>query len=211
MRVIDEARSTIHITTYILGWDDGSRALLDRLAERAREGVSVRLLLDDVGSWRLRRRNLAPLIEAGAQVAFFMPVLHVPFRGRANLRNHRKLIVVDGRIALTGGMNLAWPYMGPPGEPRLWRDLRMVVEGPAVADLEALFASDWRFATGSRAGSGPRSPSGAAGHRGRNRAMVQVVASGPDVAGDPLYESLLALIFAARRPDLDRDAVLRAR
>ena len=114
VRLIEEARSTIHITTYILGRDEGSRALIERLRRRASEGVAVRLLIDDVGSWRLRRRVLAPLIEAGAQVAFFMPVLHVPFRGRANLRNHRKLILVDHRIALTGGMNLAWPYMGPP-------------------------------------------------------------------------------------------------
>ena len=73
----------------------GSQALVDCLTRRAAEGVSVRLLLDDVGSWRVRRRFLARLIEAGAQVAFFMPVLHIPFRGRANLRNHRKLVVVD--------------------------------------------------------------------------------------------------------------------
>ena len=77
-----------------------------------------------------------------------MPVLHIPFRGRANLRNHRKIVVVDGRIALTGGMNLAWPYMGPTPDPSYWRDLSAAVEGPAVADLESLFFSDWAFATG---------------------------------------------------------------
>ena len=99
---------------------------------RAAEGVAVRLLLDDVGSWRVGRRFLAPLLKAGARVAYFMPVLHVPFRGRANLRNHRKIVVVDGRIALTGGMNLAWPYMGPMPDPDFWRDLSAVVEGPAV-------------------------------------------------------------------------------
>jgi cardiolipin synthase len=196
--MIDEARATIHITTYILGGDGGSRAVIDRLTRRAAEGVAVRLLIDDVGSWRLRRRTLAGLIEAGARVAFFMPVLHVPFRGRANLRNHRKLIVVDGRIALTGGMNLAWPYMGPPTALRLWRDVAAVVEGPAVADLEAVFASDWKFATGvepaaEAAGGAAPQPDPA------DSTVVQVVASGPDVAGDPLYESLLALIFAARR------------
>ena len=159
--------------------------------------MAVRLLLDDVGSWRVRRRFLAPLIEAGAQVAYFMPMLHIPFRGRANLRNHRKLVIVDGRIALAGGMNLAWPYIGPPGSPDLWRDLSMVVEGPAVSELEALFASDWRFTTGrdpTRAGRPGPDP----GPPGMESSVVQVVASGPDVAGDPLYESLLALIFAAR-------------
>jgi cardiolipin synthase len=196
MRMIDEAQSTIHITTYILGWDDSGRALLERLTERAREGVAVRLLIDDLGSWRLPRRKLAALTQAGARVAFFMPVFHVPFRGRANLRNHRKLIVVDGRTCLTGGMNLALPYMGPPSASRLWRDFAAVVRGPIVADLESLFASDWTFATGSELESRPGS---AIEPLEGSTATAQIVASGPDVPGDPLYESLLALIFGAQR------------
>jgi cardiolipin synthase len=196
IRLIDEARSTIHITTYILGGDEEGRAVIEDLTRRASQGVAVRLLIDDVGSWRLRRRSLAPLITAGAQVAFFMPVLHVPFRGRANLRNHRKLIVVDGRIALTGGMNLARPYMGPPSATPLWRDLAVVLEGPAVADLEAVFASDWKFATGAEPAT-DASPGGPRRAPLPDSSTVQVVASGPDVAGDPLYESLLALIFSA--------------
>lgn len=73
-------RSKIHITTYILGNDEGSRAILNRLTQRVAQGIAVRLLIDDLGSWRLRRRVLSQLIEAGAEVAFFMPVLHVPFR-----------------------------------------------------------------------------------------------------------------------------------
>jgi cardiolipin synthase A/B len=124
-------------------------------------------------------------------------MLHIPLRGRANLRNHRKLIIVDTRIVMVGGMNLAWPYISPPGSEGLWRDLSMTVEGPAVSELESVFASDWHFATG-------RDPTGAseAAHiarwAGMESSVVQVVASGPDVAGDPLYESLLALVFAAR-------------
>jgi cardiolipin synthase len=196
LELIEEAHSTIHITTYILGRDAGSWALVNRLKERANRGVEVRLLIDDLGSWQVRRRSLAPLIEAGAQVAHFMPVFHAPFRGRANLRNHRKLVVVDGRIALTGGMNLAWPYIGPPSTTGLWRDLSMVVEGPAANELETLFASDWKFATDSDpGGTDPPAPDPAA--PGMESSVVQVVASGPDVAGDPLYESLLAMIFAA--------------
>jgi cardiolipin synthase A/B len=197
MRLIEEARSTIHITTYILGRDEGSQALIELLKRRAAAGVTVRLLLDGVGCWRVGRRSLAPLVAAGAEVAYFMPMLHVPFRGRANLRNHRKLVLVDGRVGLTGGMNLAWPYMAPRGTPGLWRDLSVVVEGPAVADLEALFASDWNFATKEDTApdvSPPPAPCGS-----EPGCVAQVVASGPDVAGDPLYESLLALIFAARQ------------
>jgi cardiolipin synthase A/B len=197
LELIDEARSTIHITTYILGRDEGSRVLVECLTRRAEKGVAVRLLIDDVGSWQVRRRSLAPLIEAGAQVAHFMPVFHAPFRGRANLRNHRKLVVIDGRIALTGGMNLAWPYIGPPTAKDLWRDLSMIVEGPVVTELEVLFASDWRFATGADPG-GAGLPGPGPEITGKESSVVQVVASGPDVAGDPLYESLLALIFSAQ-------------
>ena len=105
------------------------------------------LLIDSLGSWRLRRRFLARLVAAGGEVVSFMPVLNV-FRRRTNLRNHRKLVIVDSRAALTGGMNLAWPYVGPPGSIGLWQDLSVVVQGPAVTDLDSLFASDWKFATG---------------------------------------------------------------
>jgi cardiolipin synthase len=197
VRLFDEARSTIHITTYILGRDAGSQALIEHLTRRAAEGVKVRLLLDDVGSWRVRRRALAALTSAGAQVAYFMPMLHIPFRGRANLRNHRKLVVVDDRVALTGGMNLAWPYIGPPTEKNLWRDLSVVVEGPAVSELAALFAGDWKFATDQDPEFDVQ-PNQPVYPPGPPSSVVQVVASGPDVAGDPLYESLLALIFSAK-------------
>jgi cardiolipin synthase A/B len=199
-RILDllkSARSSIHITTYILGRDAGSRALVETLTARAREGVEVRLLVDDFGSWWVRRPFVAPLIEAGGQVAHFMPVLHAPFRGRANLRNHRKLVIVDSQFAVTGGTNLAWPYIGPPEAANLWLDLSVIVEGPAVADLEAVFISDWRFATGSDSAkvTGINSMPGAAT---MDSCALQVVASGPDVPGDPLYEALLAMIFAAR-------------
>jgi cardiolipin synthase len=204
--VIDSARTTIHITTYILGRERVGAELIGRLAARAADGVSVRLLLDDVGSWRVGRRFLSPLLAEGARVAYFMPVLHLPFRGRANLRNHRKIMVVDSRIAVTGGMNLAWPYMGPDPDPNYWLDLSAVVEGPAVADLESLFFSDWAFATREQLAvpdqdfKSPHEPT----QKGATTAapgasLVQVVASGPDVPDDPLYETLVSLIFSARQ------------
>jgi cardiolipin synthase len=195
-RSIDEATASIDITTFILGTDDVGRALVERLALRAREGVAVRLLLDSVGSWRVNRRFLAPLTEAGARVAFFMPVIHVPFRGRANLRNHRKIVVVDNRRAMIGGTNLSGEYMGPTPDPTRWRDLSLVVTGPAVSELAALFRSDWKFATGEDLG--PVAAAEPMGDDGID-CPVQVIASGPDVGGDPLYETLLSSLFTATR------------
>ncbi|WP_337175525.1 cardiolipin synthase [Paludisphaera sp.] len=202
LEVISNARETVHVTTFILAGDEAGGAILGALTRKAAEGVRVRLLLDDVGSWRLRRRELAPLVAAGGKAAFFMPMLHLPFRGRANLRNHRKLVIADGREAVAGGMNLTSDYIGPLPDPDRWRDLAVSVAGPAAADLDALFRSDWKFVTGesvpaprpSRALVPAPTPAGNA-EGGR----VQVVASGPDVDGDPLYESILSLIFFARR------------
>ena len=127
-----------------------------------------------------------------------MPVFHVPMRGRANLRNHRKLIVVDGRTSLTGGMNLALPYIGPPGS------------GPACGAISPWSSkvrpSPTSRRSSHRTGNSPRGSKPGPTRVRRRRpkpaedgtATAQVVASGPDVAGDPLYESLLALIFGAR-------------
>lgn len=195
LQFIDEAQRTIHITTFILGRDQVGTEIVDRLARRAAEGIQVRILLDSVGSWRINRRFLAPLTAAGAKIAFFMPMFRLPHRGRANLRNHRKLIVIDDRRAMTGGMNLAEDYMGPAPDPERWRDLSLVVEGPAVHDLVALFASDWKFATGEDLAPAPGSHSIASDSL---ETVAQVVASGPDVPGDPLYESLISAFFAAR-------------
>jgi cardiolipin synthase len=206
MKIIDQAHTTIHITTYILGRGEVGKQIVANLAEKAAQGVTVRLLLDDVGSWRVGRRFLRPLLDAHARVAYFMPMLHIPFRGRANLRNHRKIVVVDGRVALTGGTNLAWPYMGPRPACDLWADLSAAIEGAAVADLESLFFSDWAFATGeeltaqsARPGAPTSAEADPDGSRDTAEGLVQVVASGPDVADDPLYETLVSLIFAARR------------
>jgi cardiolipin synthase A/B len=196
IQLIDAAQRSIQITTYILGRDPVGGAIVERLARRASEGIAVRLLLDDVGSWRVGRRFLAPLTDAGAKVAFFMPMLHLPFRGRANLRNHRKIVVVDGRSAMVGGMNLAREYMGPTPERDRWRDLSLIVTGPTVGDLADLCRSDWTFATGETLPADDESP--VASGPGED-IPVQVVASGPDVAGDPFYESLVTVLFAARR------------
>ncbi len=199
-RSIEGATRSIAITTYILGTDKVGRSLVRLLTRRASEGVAVYLLVDAVGSWRTRRRFVAPLVAAGARVAFFMPVIHIPFRGRANLRNHRKIVVIDDRFAIIGGMNLSGDYMGPTPDPRRWRDLSLSIEGPGVTDLADLFRSDWKFATGQELTPSER----AAGLNIRDvqsptACPAQVVASGPDVAGDPLYETLLSALFAAER------------
>ena len=190
LALIEEARHSIYVTTFILGRDEVGAAVLARLAHKAASGVHVRLLVDGLFAGRFGNARFADLATAGGRWARFMPVLHLPFRGHANMRNHRKTLIVDGGKALVGGMNLATEYMGPRPDPRRWRDVILRLSGPAVADLVEVFRSDWSFTTGE----GLPAPVVA---EGCGAARVQVVASGPDTAGDALYDLLLSLAFEA--------------
>jgi cardiolipin synthase len=194
LKLIDSAQHSLYINMYQLSPDPVGLEIVARLARRARDGLTVRLLLDGVGSRHTRRRHLAPLHAAGGRSAYFLPVFRRPLRGRANLRNHRKMAVADGQRAFAGGANIAKEYMAPESDGSEWRDLSFVLEGPAVRHYVRLFRSDWEFATGERL------PPGEAPEPALTRgAVVQVVPSGPDVAGDPLSDALLTVAQSARR------------
>jgi cardiolipin synthase len=194
---IRNARTHIHITAFILGRDDTGRRLVKLLAERASEGVKVRLLLDAVGCMFSSGMFVNPLRRAGGEVSRFMPVLPLTSRGSANLRNHRKIAVFDHDTAIVGGHNLAREYMGPSRYAKRFQDFGAVIHGPAAALLNEVFIADWCFATRQSADNlhaeiPPReiSPPG-------DRSQLQVVASGPDVPGDALYEGIVSMIQEA--------------
>ncbi len=193
------AKHSIHITTFILGRDDTGRRIVRMLAEKAREGVKVRLLLDAVGCVFSSRGFVDPIRKAGGEVAVFMPVL--PFsslRNSANLRNHRKLAIFDQHTAFIGGHNLAREYLGPTPLKKRWRDFGAMVSGPSATLLNDVFLADWSFAANQpmktlRAEALP----GAV--RAEGDAEVQVVASGPDCAGDALYEGIISMVQEAAK------------
>ena len=195
MGMIGSAGSRILVTTFLLGRDPTGDAILKALARRAAKGTAVYLLMDDLGSFRARGKMLDDFRSAGGGAAFFMPMLHVPFRGRANLRNHRKMVVVDNREAVVGGMNLAAEYMGSGPDAGRWQDLSLRVSGPVVAHMVDLFRLDWQFAAGDRLPRGSM-PEPAVVSPAQDVAL-QLVASGPDVAGDPLREIILGALFRA--------------
>ncbi len=197
-RLIASARHTIHINTFILGRDETGRRLLRHLTARAREGVKVRLLLDAVGGMFVRRGFLAELRAAGGEAVKFMPVLPFTSRGSANLRNHRKIAVFDHAAAVIGGHNLAHEYMGPSPHKKRWRDIGALIEGPAASLLDEVFIADWCFASRQAPESiRPGMASPPAPDCGT--AELQVVASGPDVPGDPLYEGIISMIQEANQ------------
>lgn len=195
---IRDARDSIHIMAFILGRDAVGRRLVSLLAQRAREGVKVRLLLDALGCFPTSGRFCDPLREAGGEVVKFMPVVPLQTRGSANLRNHRKIAVIDHRLAAVGGRNIALEYMGPTPHRRRWRDLGAIIEGPAVRQIEEVFLADWAFASGQSLDELHRELP-AEWPQAAGTADLQVVASGPDVAGDPLYEGILSLVQQAQR------------
>jgi cardiolipin synthase len=194
LALIENAARSVDMTIFILANDAVGLRMLDALAERARAGVAVRLILDAVGSAGVLEHATRLLAAAGAEVRAFMPLRHSPVRGRTNLRSHRKLVVVDGTHVFAGGMNVAGEYMGPPElEVReRWRDVASVVSGPVAADATLLFDSDWRYCRGEAKTPAVSEP-GASGTE-----LVQLVPSGPDMVADTVYDAFLTAIFAAR-------------
>ncbi len=193
---IESARQSIDIATYVFGRDDVGYEIIERLTRKAEQGVQVRLLLDGVGSLHIHKGFLRPLIRAGGQAAFFMPVLHHPLRGRTNLRNHRKIVISDNHRVLAGGTNIANEYLGRPTRKPCWQDLSFVLQGPAVRHYWKVFSSDWEFASG-QALAYPESLEQKNSHSGRT--ITQVVPSGPDVPSDSLYDAIMSLSYEAQK------------
>jgi cardiolipin synthase len=199
-RTLDAARRSIDVCTFILGRDALGRQVIDRLAAKARAGVRVRLLLDGLGSLMAGRPDLRALKEAGAEVTLFVPPLHSPLKGRTNLRNHRKMLIVDAESEHArlwcGGRNLASEYFeGEPGRPA-WHDLSFELGGALVQQCATLFERDWAFATTRRAPAGAADAVAAvAPSQGEG---AQLVASGPDQVDDTVYALLLSAAFQAR-------------
>lgn len=201
LELVRGAERTIDLTMFILGHDTTGLAVVDALVERAAKGVSVRVILDAVGSSRSRGHASAALAKVGGEVRSFMPFWHSPVRGRTNLRSHRKLMVVDGEHVFAGGMNLANEYMGPPlvepapaGQAR-WRDVAAVTSGPVAVDATAMFESDWAYC----GGAARKTPSvGPEAVRHHGDAIAQIVPSGPELLTDTVYNLFLTGIYEAK-------------
>lgn len=147
-KAIREAKHHVHVVYYILRDDSVGKWLRDLLAERAEDGITVRVLVDGLGSYSLSDEFWAPLRNAGASVETFLPFRFARFTpdSNVNFRNHRKLVVVDGHIGLTGGINMGEEYLGKAPFPP-WRDTHVRIEGPAVTYLQQTFIEDWCHAT----------------------------------------------------------------
>ena len=196
---LDQAQHHIHFQTYVWRNDHTGRRLLATLVRAARRGVTVRLLVDELGSFETKDEFFKPLLEAGGEFSWSY-TLH-PRRNRffLNLRNHRKLQIIDGTYAFVGGMNVGREYQGRDPEIGSWHDLQLRLSGPAVVALQESFLHDWLFATQKKIATDDchEGPCGTA------RLPTLLVESGPDSSRQPFLKSAIALCnFAKETIDL---------
>jgi cardiolipin synthase len=147
LQAIRAAQVSVSFETYIYWSGDIGLAFAQALAERARQGVKVHVLLDWVGSARMDEHLVQVMTRAGVQVQRFHPP-HWSNLGRMNNRTHRKLLIVDGRLGFTGGVGVAPPWTGNAQGPAHWRDTHFSVEGPVVAQMQSVFIDNWTKVTG---------------------------------------------------------------
>ncbi|HLJ94091.1 MAG TPA: cardiolipin synthase [Gemmataceae bacterium] len=192
---IRSARHHIHLEYFIFQPDATGRLFLDALTQKAREGVQVRLLYDAMGSRRLHRWRLWRLGRAGGKYSVFLPLNPLRRRIQVNMRNHRKILVVDGRVAFTGGLNIGDEYLGKDPRYGFWRDTHLRMEGPAVAELQSVFAEDWDFAANETL----QDPTYFPAPSSDGPYTVQVIQSGPDREQKGIREMYFAAILHAQQ------------
>ena len=183
------AQTQIDVLFYILDNDAEGREFVDLLTAKAKQGVAVRLNLDWLGSLRRPSKNIARLVRAGGEVRYFLPFFHHPATGNINLRNHRKMVVVDCELLWSGGRNIGAVYLNE--QTAGWHDLSFVASGPVVQAYVDLFNADW---------DPEQSIAPVPRHiEKRGAAQLQLVASGPDLVEDPFHDGLLTAIYRANR------------
>lgn len=192
---IKKATHHIHLEYYIFSDDKIGRRLKDLLIAKSRQGVEVRIIIDDVGSWGLGNRNILEFRKNGVEIYPFMEVHFPRLTSRVNFRNHRKIVIVDGEIGFTGGINVADRYIEGIKKIGPWRDTHLQVEGDAVSCLQVVFAADWYFVINENL-NGPKYFPPFTDAPGT---AVQISASGPDSDWENIGQAFFAAIANARQ------------
>ncbi|MBV6517316.1 MAG: Major cardiolipin synthase ClsA [Planctomycetes bacterium] len=192
IEAISAAKHHVHVEEYIFRDDRLGRELLDAMIERARAGIKVRLLVDAVGSFG-NWRTIRHLKKAGGEGAVFMPLLPWFKATFPNMRNHRKIVVVDGRVGFLGGLNVGEEYAGRRFRNRHWADAHLRIAGPAVSEVQRVFLEDWDFATGHMPEAAECFPM----IEPCGNSRVQILSGGPDDEQNALRQAYFAAITSA--------------
>lgn len=195
LRDIAQARHHVHLDFYIFNNDALGHLISDALIAKAEEGVEVRVIYDDVGCWRVPDHFFERMKNHGVDVLPFMPVHFPAFTSKANYRNHRKIVVIDGRIGYIGGMNIADRYVkGTRRQP--WRDTQLRIQGSAVYGLQRAFLVDWYFVGRSLVSDRKYYPDFKLPH---NECLTQVVTSNPIDPWPEIEQGYVSIFHNARR------------
>ena len=195
---IGKAQHHIHIAMYIFEEDPLGNLIADALIDKARQGVEVRIIYDDVGCWRVRRGFFERMREEGIDVQPFLPVHFPTFTSKVNYRNHRKIIIIDGTVGYIGGMNIAQRYVSAK-----WRDTMLRLQGAIVYSLQRAFLVDWYFVDHTLITDRVYYPPVNTHHPSPNpqhlTPIAQVVTSGPMARYPEIMQGFVRIILAARR------------
>ena len=194
LRELQKAKRHIHVEFYIFKDDAVGRLVRDVLVDKARQGVEVRVLYDDVGCWRVPNRFFEEMREAGIETHAFLQVRFPLFTSKVNYRNHRKIVVIDGRVGFVGGMNLAERYVRG-FDWGIWRDTHILLEGKAVHGLQTAFLLDWYFMDRALLTKAAYFP----GLENCGNSLVQVVTAEPLGSWKEIMQGLVLAISGAKK------------
>ncbi len=195
LREIGKAKDHVHVEMFIFDDDALGNLIADTLIDKAQQGVEVRVIYDDVACWKVRNSFWERLRDGGVEVHAFMPVKFPAFTSKVNYRNHRKLIVIDGKAGFIGGMNIATRYVKGVGRP--WRDTHILVRGGAVYGIQRAFLVDWYFVDRTLIAGKRYYP--AISPALSNNCLAQVVTSGPITEWPDMMQGFVRVLLTARQ------------
>lgn len=207
---IEQAKETVHIETYILR-DDGAFHILEPALKKAVEnGAAVRILYDGMGGIGVRRRSRKRFHDMGFETAVFFPAFFKCFQIRLNYRNHRKIAVIDGRIAFVGGFNIAKEYIGETEKYGYWRDTHLKITGESARDLNDRFILDWNCASKKKIEWEEKNVREDKIQDNTEKRMeevadkenhvgMQIISSGPDTKYPYIRDNFLKIIYKAKK------------
>lgn len=195
LEALEAAEKFIHLEYYIFADDEIGGKIKAMLKRKAAQGVEVRLIVDDVGSWELKKPFFREMWNAGIQAYSFLQVRFPNLTSKVNYRNHRKIVIVDGHTGFLGGINIADRYEKGSKDYGIWRDTHIRISGDAVKTLQTVFLTDWFFVSQHELHDRKYFPTMEA----QGQKMVQIVASGPDSDWPGIMMGIFHAIVAARR------------
>jgi cardiolipin synthase len=193
-QAIDAAKHHVHAEYYLIRPDKTGEWFFEKLINAAARGVKVRLLCDGWGGYAIPRAWRKKLRGAGVNLTLFFPISSMLVHP-VNLRNHRKIVVVDGRIGFTGGINIGEEYRGEMASVGKWRDTHIRIQGPAVSELQSVFLRDWFFSSRENIDYTEYFPTF---EEPIGQATIAILTSGPDTDSEAIHRIFFGAISSAR-------------